>query len=118
MNHRGIVVAFVLFFIGAVCSACAALIGSSSSSTPTQVSTQQVLEHAFAIVEGVGDAVVRVKGYAILKAKAPEAIPLIDVNDDKLITLAEVKAAGRLLLEQPELVGGLLAAAYLLRKER
>lgn len=80
------------------------------------ITTQEVLQHALQIVEVVGDATVQVKGYALLQKYAPAAIPIIDVNNDKIITLAEVKAAGSLLLAQPELVAGLLAAAYMLRK--
>lgn len=80
------------------------------------ITTQEVLQHAFQIVEVVGDATVQVKGYALLQKYAPAAIPIIDTNNDKVITLAEVKAAGQLLLAQPELVAGLLAAAYMLRK--
>lgn len=115
-----------------------ALTACNSLGGAPAISTQEVLQHAFAIVEVVGDTAVRVKGYALLQKYAPEAIPLIDVPHpqldgngqpvldplgnpvmtpaDHIITIAELKAAGQLLIAQPELVAGLLAAAYMLRK--
>jgi hypothetical protein len=114
MNNRGQFLAFFLFLTALGLAACAGLFGGTPSEP--QITTEQVLKHAFAVAETVGDAVIRVKGYAVLQKSAPEAIPLIDLNNDHVITLAEVRAAGEFLLAKPELVAGLLAAAYLLRK--
>jgi hypothetical protein len=98
--------------------ALAALLLVPACTTPAgdPLTPEQVLAQAFAIVEPIGDAVIRIKGYAVLQKYARDAIPLIDANADAVVTLAEVRAAGTLLLQNPELVAGLLAAAYVLRK--
>lgn len=111
MRHTRIGLVVLLLQLLLLCA-----VGCKASAEAAEIDPKDVLKQAFSIVKVVGDAAVRVKGYAALKKYAPEAIPLIDVNDDKVVTLQEVEAAGQMLLAQPELVAGLLAAAYMLRK--
>lgn len=75
-------------------------------------------ELAIAVFRVVGDAVLRVDGFAALAKYAPEAVALIDTDQNKVVTLAEIEAASAMIASNPEVAAGLLAAAYLLRKHK
>lgn len=91
---------------------------SCAGSQPGQPDPEprDLLRTALKVARTVGDAVLRVDGYAALQKYAKEAIPLIDANGDKQITIQEVEDAAQTLVNEPELAAGLLAAAYFLVK--
>lgn len=93
-------------------AAAVLLLFAACTSSPQQ---DERWTRAVTMLKTVGDAALRVKGYAALEKYAKAAIPLIDLDGDRVVTLAEVVAAGDLLLNDPELAAGLLAAAYALR---
>lgn len=73
---------------------------------------------AIKVASGVGDAVLRQKGYAELQRSVPELLPLIDVDPEtpKIVTAAEVEAFLRSAVENPEQVALLVATLFLLRQ--
>jgi hypothetical protein len=85
-------------------------------STPTE--RRDLADVAIAVFRTVGDAMLRVDGLAALKKYAPEAVAIIDTNQDLVITLAEIEGAAAMVMSNPEMAVGLLAAAYMMRKHQ
>lgn len=76
-----------------------------------------LIQTALQVFLATGDAVLRVDGYAALEKYAKEALPIVDANADKVITLAELQAVTEQLAANPQLAAGVLAAAYILHKK-
>ena len=95
-------------------SVCLAFLFSCSGA-PSEV--PPFVRQAVAAAKGIGDAVLRQKGYAELQRSVPELVPLIDVDpEDKQITLKEVEAFVKASIEAPESVALLVATLLLLRQ--
>lgn len=73
---------------------------------------------AMVVLRAVGDAALRVDGYRAVERVAPEILPLVDLNQDRILTLDEVEQILSLATTSPETFAGLLAAAYVLLRER
>ena len=76
-----------------------------------------LIQTALQVFLATGDAVLRVAGYAALEKYAKEALPIVDANADRVITLAELQAVTGQLAANPQLAAGVLAAAYFLHKK-
>lgn len=97
--------------------AFAFLLCACAGSQPSQPGGADLIQTALSVFLATGDAVLRVDGYAALEKYAKEALPIVDANADKVITLAELQAVTAQLAENPQLAAGVLAAAYFLHKK-
>lgn len=83
------------------------------STAPTTGSEIQV---ALDIARGLGDALLRQKGYAELNRSVPELIPVIDANHDNMLTLEEVELFVQGALANPRSIALLVGTMLLLRR--
>jgi hypothetical protein len=78
-----------------------------------------VQETALTMLRVVGDAALRVKGYAELQRSAPAAVvAMVDADSDKVLTLAECETFLRSAFASPENAAALLAFAYLMHESK
>lgn len=78
----------------------------------------ETFESVLSLIRVVGDTALRVEGFAALQRTAPELIPLVDTDADRVITLAEVEALLTMATATPQQFAGIAAAAYVLLRER
>lgn len=67
-----------------------AILASCASSPPTSKQ-----ERLLAVVRGVGEPLLLLHGYALVEEHAPELLPLLDKNNDKVLSMVEVETAVR-----------------------
>ena len=83
--------------------------GTTSTSDPT-------VQTALDIARGLGDALLRQKGYAELNRSVPELVPIIDANHDNMLTLEEIEIFVQGALANPRNVALLVGTMLLLRR--
>lgn len=90
-----------------------AILATSCDSLPKPSSRVQ---EAIDLARGLGDAVLRAKGFAELSRSIPELAKIIDKNSDSIISLEEVEGFLASAAADPKSVGLLIGTLVLLRK--
>lgn len=74
---------------------CALLLAACSSSPQPNSNRDRLI----AVAMTLGDPVVAIYGYALVEEHAPELLPVLDGNGDKILTVAEVRTAAESVTE-------------------
>lgn len=73
-------------------------------------------DRAFKILRGLGDAVLRIEGLAAVRKYAPELEPILNPDNNEIITLHELEAAAEEIMADPEMSALLLVTAIYLQR--